>query len=345
MLMAKPTRADEASPTAETGAGRAQPAARAHERASAPEPAGAAEPARASESAVTQAPAKKDEDEADYHYRWRRFGVWDYIGTAAVLGAYYTVEFQLKGPKKVHWKKPVPLLDPAFRHVFRLRTRHGRETADHLSDYFWYANVAYPVLDSIVTPLVRGAGFDMSWQLTMMNLQAFAITSLVIRLPHKTLGRARPNRHECEKNPEYDAQCKKPWALRVSFPGGHFSVSMTGAGLSCAHHLHGHLYGGGTADSLACAGAIVAANAVDILRLQTDKHWFSDDLVGGLLGFAIGYGMPTWFYYKPFWRKDDRSAQRSARHEQKPAHPRPFAWTVMPQVGQDRVGVAALGVF
>lgn len=271
--------------------------------------------------------------------QWRRFGPWDYAATAAVLSAYYAVEFSLGPPARAQWTKPVPGIDEPSRNFFRLDTRQARERADRASDVFWYTSVAYPVVDSIVTPLVRGADFDLIWQMSMMNVQAFAVTSLLIRIPHKTLGRLRPNDLGCQHDPNYDAQCESLSSRLVSFPGGHLAVSTTGAGLTCAHHLHGDLYGGGAADALACGGALGVAWAVAITRLQADRHWMSDQILGGLLGFGVGYGLPTLLYYHPFWRGGDVRDRTDART------PRGFAAVLLPMLGPDEYGATATGLF
>src|SRR5690606_15741661 len=119
-----------------------------------------------------------------------------------------------------------------------------------------------------------------------------AVASLVTRIPHKLPGRKRPNAVGCESDPDYDEQCGEP-AQNQSFFGGHTALSMTGAGLACAHHMHADLYGGGVADSVACGGAITIASAVMFMRQRADRHWMTDNLVGAAVGLSVGYGLPT----------------------------------------------------
>jgi membrane-associated phospholipid phosphatase len=181
-------------------------------------------------------------------------------------------------------------------------TRQARERADQTSDYLWYASVGYPVLDVVVAgPLVH-RDLGMTYQLSLMNLQAFSAVSVWAPSFHKTVGRTRPNVLGCaEKGPGYDDQCGSKGQY-LSFPSGHAGVSMTGAGLSCAHHLQGHLYRSQVADGVACGAAVSVAATVGGLRITADRHWMSDTLVGAGLGFATGYGLPTILYYRPFWR-------------------------------------------
>jgi membrane-associated phospholipid phosphatase len=42
---------------------------------------------------------------------------------------------------------------------------------------------------------------------------------------------------------------------------------------------------------------ITVASATGVLRVMGDRHYATDALTGGLVGFAFGYGMPTLFHY------------------------------------------------
>jgi membrane-associated phospholipid phosphatase len=69
--------------------------------------------------------------------------------------------------------------------------------------------------------------------------------------------------------------------------------------------LHAALYGSPLADSLACAGTITLAASTGTLRVLGDRHYASDVAVGAIIGFAVGYGVPTLFHYG----KVDKGAQ------------------------------------
>lgn len=292
---------------------------------------------------ASAAVARADEDaraapaNGGYEVHWRRFGWWDYFSTAWMLGSFYAIESGLPGPQSAPWTATVPPFDEPMRSLLAAPTRAGRERADELSDYFWYANTAYPVLIAALVPPIRGARFDMVWQLEMMNLQAYALVSLFVRIPHKLVGRTRPNDRGCAEDPEYDAQCVNPGARYVSFPGGHVAVSMTGAGLTCAHHLHADLFGGGWADTSACILALMSAETVGILRLRADKHWFTDHMIGAAAGFGIGYGLPTLLYYHPLWGKPVERRPRPTGDE--------LRWTIAPQIDGERFGLTVVGLF
>ena len=237
------------------------------------------------------------------------------------------------------WTAPLPVIDTPARKLLRAASRHGREQADRASDYLWYGSMGYPVAEAAIVPLAVDRDTDKSLQLTLMNLQALAVSTLITRLPHKTVGRLRPNHLGCEaEGPTYDEQCGRA-SQDVSFPSGHTAMSFTGAGLSCAHHLHGHLYGISEVDASACGLSVAAAAAVAVLRVRADRHWASDSLYGVLTGFGVGYGLPTLLYYHPFWR-NGTAAEHLARASS--ASPRAMG-TVVPT--GDGVVAVLVGLF
>jgi membrane-associated phospholipid phosphatase len=290
--------------------------------------------------ATTVAPVAKPQVAAAHGLtQLRPFGVWDYAGTAAALGLLYLVE-ALPGPSSADWDGPI-LLDKPVRSWLVADSRQGRAQADSLSDVLWYASLAYPTLSAFAVPLARGAGFETSWQLTMMNAQAFAVSSMITRLSHRVIGRSRPNAIGCRRDPDYSDQCGKPQQL-ASFFSGHQALSMTGAGLACAHHLHGHLFGNAHADAVGCGAAIAVAQLVGIMRMRADKHWLSDTLMGTLVGFGVGYGLPTLLHYHPFWRKARGSHTSSAQDSQ---GARSGAVSVMPLVVPQATTLTVTAVF
>jgi len=271
---------------------------------------------------------------------WRPFGIYDYLGTTLTVGLFYAVEYGIDNPDGTVWDAPAPLIDEPMRNLLVGATRSQRERADRFSDYGWYTSIAYPVLVSAIAPPVRGAGFEMIWELEMMNLRSFAVASLVTRIPHKLLGRKRPNSVGCAKDPDYDVQCGTS-AQNQSFPGGHASISMTGAGLACAHHLHAGLYGAAWADAVGCGGALAVATGVVAMRQRADRHWMSDNLVGAAVGLAVGYGLPTVLNYHPFWQ--DNGPDEAESPAVQPAYR--LRWDIVPVATQNTAGAAVVGLF
>jgi membrane-associated phospholipid phosphatase len=247
---------------------------------------------------------------AGYAPDFRRFGLYDYLVTAGVTGGFFLVEFTQEDPRSPAWTRPLPL-DRPVRDALVADSLRAREAAVTGADWLWYSSVAYPVLDAAITPAVRTGGVEVSWNMTAMNIQSFMLTSLLIRMPHKWIGRTRPDSIGCATSPDYSRHCGNK-TLYASFPGGHVSVSMTGAGLSCAHHLHGKLYGSPLADGMACGSALTAATLVFWLRMRSDSHWLSDQLMGTAVGLFSGYAVPSLLYYHPFWRKRPQHTSRTS---------------------------------
>jgi membrane-associated phospholipid phosphatase len=244
----------------------------------------------------------------------RRFGLWDVASTAAVIITYAGVE-SMHDPTAANMRGPFPVIDTPVRDLLRARTRRGRETAARVGDAFWYVSTGYSLLETATVPLLFDGDPRLSLQIALINVETFAVNTLLTRLPHKTVGRVRPNQIGCATEGRgYDVQCGQPSRF-VSFPSGHTSITFAGAGLMCAHHLHGHLYGNRQADGFACGASVTAGVIVETLRVRSDRHWASDCITGMVQGFGIGYGLPTLLYYHPFWRTAPRAepARTSAR--------------------------------
>jgi membrane-associated phospholipid phosphatase len=281
--------------------------------------------------------AMRAEADGGFRYRpeWRKFSAADYVGLGVMGAGLVTLELGWSDQTDPEWTGAVPYIDRPTRDALVASSREGRANAEKYSNWLWYSSVAYPVLDVVVTPLARGGNHVPVWQMTMINAQAFATIALLVRMPQKWIGRERPVAIGCEQDPDYMGQCQEPIRF-VSFPGGHFAVSMTGAGLTCAHHLHGELYGGGAPDALACGGALATAAAVGYLRMRSDDHWLSDQLVGGTLGIFSGYALPVLLYYRPFWWDAPQPAPRDD------APSGNLGWTLLPDVSQQSLGLSLL---
>jgi membrane-associated phospholipid phosphatase len=82
-----------------------------------------------------------------------------------------------------------------------------------------------------------------------------------------------------------------------SFVAGHASAVTTMAGLTCVHHQHLPLYGGGLADLAPCLFMVGAAAFTGVSRITADKHWASDVLMGWTVGALSGYVVPSLLHY------------------------------------------------
>jgi len=186
-------------------------------------------------------------------------------------------------------------------------------------------------LTSRQTREVFGSRSNAIIQMQLMNLQSFMVASILARMSHKLIGRSRPSTLGCADDPNYDRRCGRP-SENLSFMGGHVAISMTGASLACAHHANAALLGGGLADDLACGAALTFVGAVWVNRLQADRHWFTDNVVGMAVGASAGYLLPSLLYYRPVRRRT--------------ADPSAFArnWRLIPMGGDDWFMLSIAGI-
>lgn len=233
-------------------------------------------------------------EELAWNPAWPKFRPSEYVVTGvagvASLGAF----FLLSAPSKPRWTGGI-LLDDTLRDELRLRSPRLRDTARSLSDVTAITTVVVAVgVDSVVVPLLRHQP-DVAEQLVLMDAESFALSALITTVMFKTIGRGRPSYADCQRDPSFDPLCNS--GNTASFPSGHTNASFTAAGLSCAHHLHLALYGNTLADTLTCAGEIALAGATGGLRVVGDRHYATDVWTGAIIGFAVGYGMPTLLHY------------------------------------------------
>jgi membrane-associated phospholipid phosphatase len=82
-----------------------------------------------------------------------------------------------------------------------------------------------------------------------------------------------------------------------SFYSGHAAATATMAGLTCVHHRHLPLYGGGFPDLVPCLIMSGIAIVTGVTRIVADRHWASDVVIGWGVGAVSGYVLPSWLHY------------------------------------------------
>jgi membrane-associated phospholipid phosphatase len=174
-----------------------------------------------------------------------------------------------------------------------------------------------------------------------MNLQSFAISG-AISLSFQKMGRVRPVERGCREDPNYANQCDDPVFLNQSFVSGHTAIAFTGAGLTCAHHRHLPLYGGGWPDVAICVATLAAASSTAVLRVMSDRHYASDSLLGVGIGLVSGWGLPEWLHYGAGDGSDGGAKRRSG------ALLPTFGgegWSALiaPQIGEGMLGLTLIG--
>lgn len=239
------------------------------------------------------APARAAEPLA-WNPAWPRFRPSEYVLTGFAGAASIGVYLGVKNAESPRWTGGI-LFDEAVRNALRLHTRKRLGNARFTSDVFALTTVTWVVgVDSIAVPLFRRKS-DVAGQLTLLDAESYALGTLISNSIFKLTGRGRPSYGDCENDPYFDSLCHINDTS--SFPSGHATFSFIGAGLSCAHHLHLALYGRRELDILACSSTIALAGVTSSLRVFGDRHYLSDILVGAVIGFGAGYGLPTLLHY------------------------------------------------
>ena len=240
------------------------------------------------------APARAAGSDFGWDPRWPKFRPVEYVLSGVAGSASLVLYFGVRDAQTPRGTGGI-LFDDYFRDALRLRPPGQRDAARTASDWTALSAIGWVIaVDSLTVPIARGST-ELSGQMLLMDAEAFAFSTLITNSLFKTVARARPPYTFCQSDPKFDPMCRAN--ATGSFPSGHTNTAFTAAGLSCAHHLHVALYGDRLADVLACASTITLAAATGTLRVVGDRHYVTDVLVGAMIGFAVGYGMPTLLHY------------------------------------------------
>jgi membrane-associated phospholipid phosphatase len=216
------------------------------------------------------------------------------VATGA-LGAAAIAVFVFAAPQQSpRWTSGI-LFDDSVRDAVRVRSPTARDRLRLFSDVTGVSSLVWVVgVDSLLVPLWRGSA-PVALQLLLLDAEAFALNGVLTSSMFYLSGRARPSYADCQRDYRFDPLCNP--RDTASFWSGHTALAFTAAGLSCAHHAYIKLYGGGAPDTLACAGAIGLSATTGTLRLLGDRHYATDIATGALVGFGIGYAVPTLLHY------------------------------------------------
>lgn len=198
------------------------------------------------------------------------------------------------------WDNPV-LFDKAARSFFKSNDKDTQALAGHVSDRLYHGMVLAPYLiDNYVVALGVHRNPDVALQMTLIDLQSLGISGVMALGMEHGLGRARPYERDCTDPNGFDPvghnACGPPGGFQ-GFPSGHAAAAFTMAGLTCVHHQHLPLWGGGWPDALACVGTMSLATTTGVLRLVVDRHWATDVVAGAAIGIFNGYFLPLWLHY------------------------------------------------
>ena len=232
---------------------------------------------------------------------------------------------QLAGsPTSAAWNSPI-LFDEGVRNAFRRQTYGSREGAALWSD--WLRNVAILspfLLDSFGLQFLRDGVHRGALRTSLVAIEALSVTLFLAEVTKRVTARARPNSAECAADPTYADNCTSN-DQNQSFFSGHVASAFVGAALVCRNHQELELFDGSTLDSATCASAISVAVATSYFRIAADRHYATDVSMGALVGFSVGYFLPTLLHH----------AENKANSTQSQS-------MVLPLVAQDKLGLSYL---
>jgi hypothetical protein len=180
-----------------------------------------------------------------------------------------------------------------------LQGRSNRALAVGFSDVAFYGVMAYRLIDSVVVPGFGWGNWNTVHQMVMIDLESFGFVAITLWSTQMLVARQRPYVQRCGGPSTLPSECREGDSeANRSFFAGHPAVGMTGAGLTCVHHSHLPLYGGGSGDVIACATVVGAAIMNGFGRVVADKHYASDLGVGFAVGAFAGWVLPELLHYR-----------------------------------------------
>ncbi len=227
---------------------------------------------------------------------WPHAIAWDYAvtGVAATAVSVEIGGFQSVRPP-LRWRDPI-LFDVDVRRALRSPDGRTRSSLEYVADALWGVQLAYPVVVDVPyawSRYGRQLAWDLFWQAAVTEILTGAVDAGLRDLA----GRARPYVYDCLRRGQ--ANClRRPEDTR-SFPGGHFANSTADSVLTCTQHAYVPLYGGPW-DGLTCALTLTSNLTIGVIRIVSDDHWASDELVGGAIGALLGWAVPYFMHYR--WR-------------------------------------------
>ncbi len=242
----------------------------------------------------------QQEERVEWSKSWPRIRVWE-AANILVLSVGSGIIHSTPVAEEARWSTPI-LFDKPLRNLLKSNDREVQRQAALISDFFYRGVVLAPyVIDNYIVAMGVHESADVALEMTLINLQALGMAGVFSLGAEHAIGRSRPYVRDC--GPEKKGPDKVGFntcggiADNQAFPSGHTAAAFTMAALTCVHHQHLPLYGGGVPDALACATMTAAATTTGILRLVSDRHWATDVLAGAAVGIVSGYILPSWLHY------------------------------------------------
>ena len=245
-----------------------------------------------------------DPDRVEWSKDWPRVRLAEVVDVVGLTLASYAIDAFWTPPHEAHWSGPI-LFDNWVRDELRGRSLATQQFASDLSDDLYKgATLAPYLIDVYFVALGVHENADVALQMFLINVQSLGLSGVGTLAAEHAVGRARPyvqdcdaqgNVHDSKGNLLYN-HCDGVGDFQ-SFYSGHIAAVGTMAGLTCVHHQHLPLYGGGIADLAPCLLMISAALTTGVARMVADRHWASDVITGGIVAFGSGYLLPSALHY------------------------------------------------
>jgi membrane-associated phospholipid phosphatase len=176
------------------------------------------------------------------------------------------------------WGTELASFDDQVRGTFSPR-------ASHLSDGLLAASLAAPVFYLMGSTIDDADGDKL-----MVYGETIAINTLIAGVTKRLVQRPRPYVYSSDPAVRRYQRDQGDDAF-LSFYSGHAALSF-GAAVTGAYLL-GASGENRTARALAWGGGLLVASATSNLRVRAGKHFYSDVLIGGLVGISVGYLVPA----------------------------------------------------
>lgn len=181
----------------------------------------------------------------------------------------------------------------------RATRRRGGRSVGRAGDVIYYTFPVIPmVVDSFVLSLLVRRDEKTALNLFLVSGEALAYSGVLSFVANSVAARERPDTTACLAMERRGGPPCDEKGQSDDFYSGHTAMVSTSAGAVCANHAFMPLWEHPAADALACGLASSAAIATAATRLVGDRHYFSDVLVGSVIGFGIGFAVPTLLHYR-----------------------------------------------
>jgi len=248
----------------------------------------------------------EDPDKVEWSESWHRAQLWEGLDIVAMGLGSEIENVAWPAPNHAAWKGGI-LFDNAVRKLLVGHTYSLQNTSEIMTDDFMLGSMAAPFLiDVYMVALGVHQNADVAGQMFLIDGQSLALTGILSITAEHAVGRSRPYVPDCGADGKVRSASGEvllnscvgnSFANNQSFYSGHSAITATMAGLTCIHHEHMPLYGGGVADLAPCLFMITLSATTGVFRLVADKHWASDVVIGWSIGALSGYVLPAFLHY------------------------------------------------